>query len=121
MTRRKTAMRQVGVDGIYPDRRQKCITVVSNLGIGEPLWFGAERKKETLDEYFAKQLNRFQRCTVHSACGDMLLPFMKNITEWLPNCPIAYDKFRIFMHVSAVVNVARRQEFFRKGGQVVPN
>jgi hypothetical protein len=30
-----------------------------NLQPGDPLWFGAERKKETLDEFFAKQLSPF--------------------------------------------------------------
>ena len=31
-------------------RKQKLLTVASNLESGEPLWFGRERKKETLDE-----------------------------------------------------------------------
>jgi len=34
---------------------------VSNLETGEPLWFGNERKKETLDEFFRTQLKSGQR------------------------------------------------------------
>jgi hypothetical protein len=34
----------------------KFITVVSNLETGEPLWFGQDRKQETLDEFFRTQV-----------------------------------------------------------------
>ena len=66
--RRKPALRQMGVDEIYLGKKQKFVTVVSNLETGEPLWFGAERKKQTLDEFFAKQLSPFQRGAVRAAC-----------------------------------------------------
>src|ERR1017187_7159287 len=52
--RRKPALRQMGVDEIHLGKKQKFLTVVSNLETGEPLWFGRERKKETLDEFFEK-------------------------------------------------------------------
>jgi hypothetical protein len=35
--------------------------VVSNLDTGEPLWFGQDRKQETLDEFFGTQLSATQR------------------------------------------------------------
>ena len=115
-SRRKPALRQMGVDEIYLGKKQKFITVVSNLQTGEPLWFGAERKKETLDEFFAKQLSPFQRGAVQAACVDMWEPFKQSITEWLPNCRIIYDKFHIIKHANAAVDEIRRAEFFRKGG-----
>ena len=116
-TRRKPALRQMGVDEIFVGKKQKFITVVSNLETAEPLWFGVERKKETLDEFFAKQLSPFQRGAVQAACVDMWEPFKQSITEWLPNCRIIYDKFHIMKHASAAVDEIRRAEFFRKGGQ----
>src|SRR6266571_2577544 len=51
-TRRKPALRQMGVDEIFVGKKQKFITVVSDLETDEPLWFGAERKKETLYVFF---------------------------------------------------------------------
>jgi transposase len=69
--RRKPALRQMGVDEIYLGRKQKFLTVVSNLQTGEPLWFGRERKKETLDEFLGQQLSAFQRRVVQAACVDM--------------------------------------------------
>jgi transposase len=46
----------------------KFITVVSNLDTGEPLWFGQDRKQETLDEFFRRQLRATQRKRVEAAC-----------------------------------------------------
>jgi len=56
--RKKPALRHMGVDEIFLGKAMKFVTVVSNLETGEPLWFGRERKKETLDEFFRTQLSR---------------------------------------------------------------
>lgn len=77
-TRRKPAFRQMGVDDIFVGRKQKFITVVSNLETAEPLWFEPERKKETLDEFFPKQLIPFQRGAVRAACMDIWEPFRRS-------------------------------------------
>jgi transposase len=50
-SRKKPALRQMGVDEIHLGKRIGFITVVSNLEAGEPVWFGKERKKETLDDF----------------------------------------------------------------------
>ena len=70
-TRKKPALRDMGVDEIFLGRKQKFVSVVSNLESGEPLWFGAERKKETLDEFFRTQLSALQRSKLRGACVDM--------------------------------------------------
>jgi transposase len=114
--RRKPALRQMGVDEIHLGKKQKFLTVVSNLETGEPLWFGRERKKETLDEFFEKQLSAFQRSAIRAACVDMWEPFRQSIEEWATNCRIVYDKFHIMQHAGAAVDEVRRAEFFRKGG-----
>jgi transposase len=54
-------LRNMGVDEIHLGKKQKFITVVSNLDAAEPLWFGQDRKKDTLDEFFEKRLSPFQR------------------------------------------------------------
>jgi transposase len=51
--RRKPPLRQMGVDELYKGKQDKFLTVVCNLETGEPLWFGKERKKETLDDFFS--------------------------------------------------------------------
>ena len=54
--RRKLGLRQLGVAEIHLGKKQKFLTVASNLESGEPLWFGRERKKETLDEFFQDEI-----------------------------------------------------------------
>lgn len=114
--RRKPALRQMGIDEIHLGKKQKFLTVVSNLVTGEPLWFGRERKKETLDKFFQEQLSSFQRSAIQAACVDMWEPFRQSLEQWVPKCQIVYDKFHILQHAGAAVDEVRRAEFFRKGG-----
>ena len=108
----------MGVDEIYLGKKQKFITVVSNLDTAEPLWFGRERKKETLDEFFRTELSAGQRMRITAACVDMWEPFRLSIEQWAPNCRIVYDKFHIMQHANKAVDEVRRAEFFRKGGRM---
>ena len=116
--RRKPALRQMGVDEIHLGKKQKFLTVVCNLETGEPVWFGRERKKETLDEFFEQQLSGFQRSAIRAACVDMWEPFRQSIQQWATQCKIVYDKFHIMQHANQAVDEVRRAEFFRKGGAV---
>jgi transposase len=113
--RREPPLRQMGVDEIYRGKSDKFLTVVSNLETGEPLWFGKERKKETLDEFFRTQLRSSQRRRIEAACVDMWAPFRLSLEEWVPGCRIVYDKFHIMQHANDAVDEVRRAEFFRKG------
>lgn len=117
-TRRKPALRQMGVDEIHLGKKQKFLTVVSNLETGEPLWFGRERKKETLDAFFEEELSTRQRRGIEAACVDMWEPFRLSIEQWVPNCRIIYDKFHIMQHANDAIDEVRRAEFFRKGGRM---
>ncbi len=114
--RRTPALREMGVDEIYLGKQQKFLTVVSNLETGEPLWFGRGRKKETLDEFFEKQLSAFQRSAIRAACVDMHEPYRLSLEQWVPQCRLIYDKFHVMQHANEAVTEVRRAEFFRKGG-----
>lgn len=115
-SRRKPALTQMGVDEIFLGKKQKFITVVSNLETCEPLWFGRERKRETLDEFFRTELSAGQRKRITAACVDMWQPWRLSIEQWAPNCRIVYDRFHIMQHANRAVDEVRRSEFFRKGG-----
>ena len=113
--RRKPALRHLGVDEIYRGKKDKFLTVVSNLETGEPVWFGDTRKKETLDGFFRPELRNGQRKRIEAACVDMWEPFRLSIEQWAPQCRIVYDKFHILGHANDAVDEVRRAEFFRKG------
>jgi transposase len=116
--RRKPALVQMGVDEIHLGKKQKFITVVSNLDAGEPVWFGRERKKETLDEFFQKELSAGQRRRIAAACVDIWGPYRLSIEQWAPNCRVVYDKFHVMQHANKAIDEVRRAEFFRKGGRM---
>src|SRR5437868_4432482 len=113
--RRQPPLRQMGVDEIYRGKQGKFLTVVCNLETGEPLWFGRERKKETLDAFFRNQLVSRQRKRIEAACVDMWEPFRLSIQQWAPQCKIVYDKFHIMQYANAAIDEVRRAEFFRQG------
>lgn len=113
--RRRPPLRQMGVDEIYKGKKDKFLTVVCNLETGEPLWFGKERKKETLDDFFRNQLASRQRKRIEAACVDMWEPFRKSLEQWAPQCKIVYDKFHVLQHANDAVDEVRRAEFFRQG------
>jgi transposase len=72
------------VGEIFLEKTTNFITVASNLESGEPLWFGRERKKETLDEFFGTQLSARQRHRIEAASVDMWEPFKASIEQWAP-------------------------------------
>jgi transposase len=115
VARRKPALRQMGVDEIHLGKKQKFLTVVCNLETCEPLWFGRERKKETLDEFFQGELSAWQRMRIEAVCVDMWEPYRLSLEQWAPNCRIVYDKFHIMQHANDAVDEVRRAEFFRQG------
>jgi transposase len=117
-SRKKPVLRQMGVDEIYLGKTQKFLTVVSNLETGEPLWFGKDRKEETLDGFFREELTAMQRGRIAAACVDMWEPFTMSILKWAPQCRIVFDKFHVMQHANKAVDEVRRAEFFRKGGRM---
>jgi transposase len=113
--RREPPLRQMGVDEIYRGKSDKFLTVVCNLETGEPLWFGDERKKETLDEFFRTQLSPWRRQRIVACCVDLWKPFRLSREEWVPQCCLVSDKFHILQHAKDAVEEVRRAEFFRQG------
>jgi len=114
--RPRTPLRYLGVDEIYLGQRDKFLTVVSDLERGEPVWVGRERKRETLDRFFAEALPPRRRRAIRAVCVDMWEPFTQSLRHHLPKARIVYDKFHILRHVNDAVDETRRAEFFRHGG-----
>ena len=114
--RPRTPRRFLGVDEIYLGRRDKFLTIVSDLDSGEPLWAGPGRKRETLDRFFAEALPPARRRAIRAVCVDMWEPFTQSVRTHLPDARIVYDKFHVLRHVSDALDETRRAEFFRQGG-----
>jgi transposase len=115
--RKQRALRHMGVDELFW-RKGRCLTVVSDLERGEPIWAGPERKKETLDRFFAEEFPPRRRRWVRAVCVDMWEPYRLSLREHLPRAAIVYDKFHVMKHVNHAIDETRRQEFFRQGGRL---
>lgn len=113
--RKRRSLRLMGVDEIFWGKG-KCLTVVSDLEASEPIWAGKERKKETLDRFFAEYLPARRRRSVRAVCVDMWEPYLLSLKQHLPKAAIVFDKFHVMKHVNAAVDETRRQEFFRRKG-----
>ena len=114
--RARPPLRFLGVDEIYLGRRDKFLTIVSDLETGEPLWAGRDRKRETLDRFFAEALPPARRRAIRAVCVDMWEPFTQSVRTHLPRARIVYDKFHVLRHVNDALDETRRAEFFRQGG-----
>ena len=115
--RRRKPLRWMGVDEIFW-RKGKCLTVVSDLEAGEPIWAAPDRKQATLDRFFAEYLPPRRRRAVRAVCMDMWEPFLLSVREHLPKAAIVFDKFHVMKHVNEAVDETRRQEFFRQKGHL---
>jgi transposase len=111
--RRRRPLRWMGVDEIFWGKG-KCLTVVSDLAAGEPIWGGPERRKATLDRFFAEYLPPRRRRAVKAVCVDMWRPFLESLREHLPKAAVVFDKFHVMKHVNAAIDETRREEFFRQ-------
>jgi len=78
-TRKKSVLRQMGVDEIHLGKTKKFLSVVSNLETGEPLWFGQGRQKDTLDSFFRDELSARQGGRISAAGVDMWEPFTTSL------------------------------------------
>src|SRR6266508_1758288 len=115
--RPRKPLHYLGVDEIFLGKGDKFLTVVSDLETGEPLWVGRERKRETLDRFFAEVLPPARRRAVRAVCVDMWEPFRLSLKEHLPHAKIVYDKFHVLRHASEALDETRRAEFFRQGAE----
>src|SRR5262245_11363841 len=90
--RSRTPLHYLGVDEIFVGKMVKFLTVVSDLETGEPLWVGRERRRETLDQFFAEALPPARRRAVRAVCVDMWEPFRLSLDAHVPHAKIVYDK-----------------------------
>ena len=84
-------LRFLGVDEIYLGRRDKFLTIVSDLDTSEPLWAGRDRKRETLDRFFAEALPPARRRVIRAVCVDMWEPFTQSVRTHLPRARRDHD------------------------------
>jgi transposase len=113
--RPRRPLHYLGVDEFFVGKGVQFLTVVSDLETAEPIWMGQDRKRETLDRFFAEALPARRRRAIRAVCVDMWEPFRLSLQAHLPHARLVYDKFHVLRHASEAVDETRRAEFFRQG------
>jgi hypothetical protein len=121
--RPRKELTRVGVDekwlGRRHKRREKFVTIVSDLDSGEPVWIGYNRDAATLEKWFATLTPEQKAAIVLAAC-DMHEPFKKAFREHAPlsHVAIVHDPFHVTKRALEAVTELRREYFFRAGSQL---
>jgi transposase len=103
--------RFMGVDEKAIGHGHQYATIVYNLEKGVVEWVGEDRKKETLDRFFAS-LTAQQLAGIEAVGLDMWGPFIASIREHVPGAEekLVFDPFHIVGHMNEAVNDVRKRE-----------
>ena len=110
----------VGVDekwlGRRHKRKEKFVTIVSNLETGVPVWIGYGRSSGTLKTWL-DTLTAEQKAAIKLFAMDMHEPFKKAVREdtALAHAAIVHDPFHVIKRAGEAVTELRRAVFFRAG------
>jgi transposase len=106
-----SAPRQLGIDETAFARRHEYVTVVTDLDATRVLHVAADRRQESLDEFW-RQLPPAARATVQAVAMDMWEPYIRSTRTHVPaaDTKIVFDKFHIVQHANEAVDKVRRQE-----------
>lgn len=99
----------LGVDEKSFRKRHDYVTVVSSVEDGAVLYVGDNRKRESLDAFWATLAPR-AREEIYAVAMDMWEPYIGSTRENLPQAEIVFDKFHIVRQLSDAVDKVRRQE-----------
>lgn len=118
--RAPSPLRYVGVDEKYLGRRnrrrEKFVTIVSNLETGEPIWIGEGRERATLEAWLAR-LTGEQKKEIRLFAIDMYDAYRQAIEgdPELAHVVLTHDAFHLVKRAGQAVDEVRREVFFRAG------
>jgi transposase len=104
-------VQQMGVDEKAAAKGHKYITLVTDLEAGTVEYIGDDRKKESLDAFFAG-LSAEQLQGIEAIATDMWEPFLLAIHARVPDAAekVVFDRFHIMQHIGKAVDTVRKQE-----------
>jgi transposase len=125
LKRRRTDQRHVHlcVDETSFRKRHDYVTVVTDRETGEVIHVGEDRKKETLEAFYAG-LDETQKAAIESVSMDMWPACIQATLDTIPGAAgkIAFDKFHVAKALGEAVDKVRRQEhkaLLREGNAIL--
>jgi transposase len=113
LARRGTlTLRYVGVDEKSFQRRHDYVTVVSDLEGARVLFVADDRKRESLEAFWALGLTAAQRAAIEAIAMDMWEPYVQATRAQVPAAEekIVFDRFHCAKHLNEGVDRVRRAE-----------
>jgi len=110
--RQALVLRWVGVDEKSFQRRHQFVTVVSDLESPRVLYVADDRRRESLEAFWALGLTNAQRTGIEAIAMDMWEPYVQATLAQIPGAgeKIVFDKFHIAKHLNDGVDRVRRAE-----------
>jgi transposase len=101
----------VGVDEKAFKKGHSYMTLVCDIECGTVEYVAEDRKKESLEGYFAS-LTPEQLDGIEALAMDMWQPYVQATLEWVPLAghKIVFDRFHVMKHVTEAVDKVRKQE-----------
>jgi transposase len=105
-------LRYVGVDEKSFQRRHDYVTVVSDLEGARVLFVADDRKRESLEAFWALGLTDAQRADLEAIAMDMWEPYVQATRAQVPDADrkIVFDRFHCAKHLNEGVDRVRRAE-----------
>lgn len=109
--RKMRVVRGLGIDEKPIGRGHQYLTVVHDLKTRKVLWAGRDRKKETLDQFFAA-LPEEIRGRIECLTMDMWKPFQASCRHWIEDADekTVLDRFHLERQLNKAVDQVRKQE-----------
>ncbi len=105
-------LRYVGVDEKSFQRRHDYVTVVSDLEGSRVLFVADDRKRESLEAFWALGLTEAQHAEIVAIAMDMWEPYVQATRAHVPDADakIVFDRFHCAKHLNEGVDRVRRAE-----------
>jgi len=109
--RQAEPIRYIGVDEKSFRKRHRYVTVVTDIDRGRVLYVAEDRKRKSLDGFWAT-LSETQLASIEGVAMDMWGPYINSTKEHLPDADekIVFDKFHVAKHLGEGVDKVRRGE-----------
>jgi transposase len=105
---------RLGVDEKAVAKRHQYVTLVSDLDRGTVEYVADDRKKASLNAYYAS-LSEEQLAGIQAVAMDMWEPFISSTWLYVPNAAakIVFDRYHIMTHMNKAVDEVRKAEHRR--------
>jgi transposase len=102
-------LRLLAVDEIAIKKGHQYMTVVIDYVTGRVLWMGKDRRKETLDAFFAGMTDE-QKAGIEAVAMDMWRPFIESVKAAVPDAKIVFDLYHVVASFNKVIDKVRLSE-----------